>query len=148
MVLQKNVAALLGATITGIVVMSMVWAVLVTSRTIPNNGSVTAVGVLVYWDSGCTNQTTSINWGTVDPNSTKSYTIYIKNNGTAPERLGMTTTGWTPSGAQSSISLAWNRGNYLLNPSATVSAILTLSVSSSVSVVDFNFNIVITGTEE
>ena len=148
MVLQKSAVAILGATITSIAVMSMVWAALVTSRTIPNSGNVTAVGVLVYWDSGCTNQTTSINWGTVDPNSTQSYTIYIKNNGTAPEKLAMTTNSWNPVGAQNSISLAWNRNNYVLNPSATVSAILTLTVSSTVSVTDFDFNIVITGTEQ
>ncbi len=145
---QKGFVLVLIAAVMGIMATSVAVSVLVTSRTIPNTGNITAIGVLVYWDSGCTNQTTSINWGTLDPNSTKSYTIYIRNNGTATEKLGMTINSWSPSSAQNYLTLSWNRENYVLSPSSTVSATLTLSVSSTVTITDFDFNIVITGTEQ
>jgi len=148
MIPQKGFALVLVAAVMSIMGTSVAVSVLVTSNTIPNSGNITAIGVLVYWDNGCTNHTTMINWDTMSPGSTKSYTIYLKNNGTSAERLSMTTNSWSPAGAQNSISLAWNRDSYLLNPSAVVSATLTLNVSSSVSVTDFDFNIVITGTEQ
>ena len=38
-----------------------------TSSTLSNVGTVKAVGIGVYWDTGLTNRTTTINWGTLDP---------------------------------------------------------------------------------
>ncbi len=149
MSLQRSIALIVAVVASAVVVTSLSLALLVSNRTVPNSGNISAVGVLVYWDSSCTNQTTSINWYTVDPGAAKSYTVYIKNNGTSPERLSMTTTTWDPSTAQNYLNLTWNRNNYLLNEGASVSATLTLTVSSSITnVEDFHFNIIITGTQQ
>lgn len=121
---------------------------LVASRTISNVGRLKAVGVGVYWDGSCTNPVSSIDWGILDPGGTKSVTVYIKNEGNVQLKLSMATSNWNPSSASSYITLSWDRENHLLPASSVVSAVLTLSVSSSISgIASFSFDITIIGTE-
>ena len=42
------------------------------SRTISNMGYVKAIGVGVYWDQNCTNAVSAIDWGILEPGSTKN----------------------------------------------------------------------------
>jgi uncharacterized repeat protein (TIGR01451 family) len=121
---------------------------LVATRTISNSGSVTAVGVGIYTDSGCTTALSSISWGTLSPGDVKTYTIYVKNEGTVSVTLNMTIGNWNPASASSYITLTWNKEKYALAAGQVVQAVLTLSVSSSVSgVTSFSFDITITGTQ-
>jgi uncharacterized repeat protein (TIGR01451 family) len=121
---------------------------LVATRTVSNSGSVTAVGVGVYSDSACTTALSAISWGTVNPGDVKTYTIYVKNTGTVPVTLNMTVGNWNPSSASSYITLTWNQEKVVLPAGQVVTAVLTLSVSSSVSgVTSFSFDITITGTQ-
>ena len=121
---------------------------LVAIRTVSNSGSVTAVGVGLYSDIGCTTALSAISWGTVNPGDVKTYTIYVKNTGNVPVTLNMTVSNWNPSSASSYITLTWNKEKYVLPATQVVSAVLTLSVSSSVSgVTSFSFDITITGTQ-
>lgn len=121
---------------------------LVATRTISNSGSVTAVGVGVYSDSACTTALTAISWGTVNPGDVKTYTVYVKNTGNVPVKLNMTVSNWNPSSASSYITLTWNQEKSTLTAGQVVPAVLTLSVSSSVSgVTSFSFDITITGTQ-
>jgi uncharacterized repeat protein (TIGR01451 family) len=142
------------ATIGTIVILAlmglMVSAVstLVATRTISNSGSVTAIGVGVYSDSACTTAVSSIGWGTLNPGDVKTYTMYVKNTGNVPVRLNMTVDNWNPTSASSYITLTWNQEQYVLPVGQVVTAVLTLSVSSSVSgVTTFSFDITITGTQ-
>jgi len=121
---------------------------LVATRTISNSGSVTAVGVGVYSDSACTTALSAISWGTLNPGDVKNYTVYVRNEGTVSVTLNMTKGNWNPSSASSYITLTWNKEKYVLPAGQVVTAVLTLSVSSSVSgVTSFSFNITITGTQ-
>lgn len=122
---------------------------IVATRTIPNVGRLKAAGVGVYWDSSCTNVVSSIDWGSLDPGGRKTVTIYIKNEGNVQLKLSMTTGNWNPPSASSYITLSWNRESYVLPAGSVVSAVLTLSVSSSISgITNFSFDITITGTEQ
>ena len=121
---------------------------LVATRTVSNSGSVTAVGVGLYSDSACTTALSAISWGTLNPGDVKTYTIYVKNTGTVPVTLNMTVGNWNPTSASSYITLTWNQEKYVLPAGQVVTAVLTLSVSSSVSgVTSFSFNIIITATQ-
>jgi len=131
------------ATVTGLAA-----ALLVANQTISNTGNVKAVGVGVYWDSSCTNEVSSIDWGDLEPGATIDKTIYVKNEGSITVVLSMTTDNWNPASASSYITLSWNRENYVLNSGSVVQVVLTLSVSSSISgITNFSFDIIITGTE-
>jgi len=138
-------------TVVAIAVMGLMVSALgslVATRTISNSGSVTAVGVGVYSDSGCTTALSAISWGTVNPGDVKNYTMYVKNTGNVPVTLSMTVSNWNPSSASSYITLTWNKEKYMLPAGQVVQAVLTLSVSSSVSgVTSFSFDITITGTQ-
>lgn len=117
------------------------------NQTIPSSGTVTAVNVGAYSDSACTQNLTSINWGTISPNSTSTKTIYVKNTGNTQITLSMTKTNWNPANADGPITLTWDRENTTLNAGQVTMATLTLSVSASISgITSFGVDIVITGT--
>jgi hypothetical protein len=127
---------------------TLVYALYSASKTIPNTGNVKAIGVGVYWDSACTNAVSLIEWNSIGPGEAKNVAVYIRNEGNMAVVLNMTTSNWNPATASSYISLSWNRGGYVLATGAKVQAVLTMSVSSTISgVTSFSFNIVITGTE-
>jgi hypothetical protein len=122
-------------------------ASLYATHTVPNTGSITAVGVGVYSDINCVNPLSSIGWGTLNPGSTTNYTMYVKNTGDAQETLNMTTSSWNPGTASSYITLKWNQEKSILSAGASVPAVLTLTVSPSITgITSFSFNITITGT--
>lgn len=146
---KATVGTALAMVIMMIAIMSMsTLGALVTTRSISNSGSVTAVGVGVYSDSACTNAVSAISWGALNPGAVKTYTIYVENVGTVPVTLSMTTGNWNPSTASSYMTLTWNQQNYVLPAGQVVQAVLTLSVSSSASSgASFSFDMTITGTQ-
>lgn len=118
------------------------------SNTINHNGTVNSIGVGVFWEQGCTTEVTTVDWGYLEPDSTQDLTIYIKNEGTKPMELNLTTEGWTPVTAPTYITLDWDQEGAQVTAYTVVETILTLSVASEISqITAFNFNMTITGTE-
>jgi archaellum component FlaG (FlaF/FlaG flagellin family) len=119
-----------------------------TSKSVSSSGKVSTINVSVYKDSACTQAATDIDWGTLTPGSSTTYTLYIKNAGSAAETLSMSTSGWSPSTASQYITITWNRDNALLNANQVVQATLTVTVSSSITsdLTTFSNLITITGT--
>ena len=62
------------------------------NQSVPTSGIVSTVNVGVYSDSACTQQLTSISWGSVAPGGTGTRTFYVKNTGTNQITLTMTRT--------------------------------------------------------
>ena len=147
MAMQKvTMGTVLAIAVVGMVVTAL--GALVATSTISNTGNLKAIGVGVYWDSSCTSPVSSIDWGALEPDVTKNFTIYVRNEGNVQVKLSMTTSNWKPPSALSYIELTWNRVNHVLTAGSNVSAVLTLSVSSSISgITSFNFDIIIAGTE-
>jgi hypothetical protein len=142
---QLTVAAI---AITGVLLTIAVLAVLSDSTTVPINGTINTVNVEAYSDSDCTEAVTTLNMGNVSPGSSVSQTIYIKNSGTVPVTLTMDTSGWSPAGAGSYLTLSWDRQNDELAAGASVSATLTLTAESDTgSLTAFSCSATITGTE-
>jgi hypothetical protein len=102
----------------------------------------------VYSDSGCQNVESNIVWGTFSPSDTVTQTVYVRNEGSASVILSMTASDWNPSTAWSYMNLTWDYEGYVLTAGSVVSAVLTLSVSSSISgITTFSFNTTITGAQ-
>jgi len=117
------------------------------SQPVSNTGAVKAIGVGVYWNSNGTNEVTSINWGTLEPGSSTNRTCYIQNEGNSALILSMNATNWNPSNASDYISLNWDYGGQLVNPSELIPVIFTLSISDSVEgITSFSFDITIVGS--
>jgi len=128
--------------------LTLVTAGIIATQTIPSNGTVTTINVGVYSDSGCTQNCTSINWGSLYPGNSTSITVYVKNTGTIPITLTMTTNSWTPTNASECLTITWDQEDTILNAGAEVPANLTLTADLDTgSLTDFSVNIVITGSE-
>jgi hypothetical protein len=118
-----------------------------TSRTVSNAGSVKGIGVGIYWDSACTNTTSSINWGLLDPGLSKTVIVYVRNEGNAVATLSKATQNWNPSTASSYMTLNWNYAGQTLSVNQVLQIKLTLIVSSTISgITGFSFDITITAT--
>jgi hypothetical protein len=144
---KLSLGATIAIAVTGLFLTMMTAGALNSSQTVPSVGTITAVNVGVYTNSACTNNCTSIDWGMLSPGGSTTKTIYVKNTGTIPVTLSMTPANWSPSNANNYLTVTWNRANYALAAGASVSAILTLTASSSAgSLTNFSFDVVITGT--
>jgi len=120
-----------------------------TSRTVPNTGTVKAIGVGVYWESGCINPVTLINWTTLEPGQKVNKTVYIKNTSNVPVTLSMTIpySSWNPPTASNYIKCTWNSEGKSLNVNQVTPAVLTLSINATISgITNFSFDIVIVGS--
>jgi hypothetical protein len=123
-------------------------AVLSGSQNVDLDGTITAVNVQIYSDAACTQPISTIHVGALNPGSTFTKSIYVKNNGNIPVTLTMTTNNWNPTSASSYLTLSWNRQNYVLNQGLSREAILTLTVASDTGELEnFSFSATITGTQ-
>jgi hypothetical protein len=144
---QKILATIMLAVLgVGIATAITAFGLLSNSRSIQSSGTVKAVNIGVYWDSGCTNATSTIGWGMLSPGESKNVTVYLRNEGNVALRSNLTVQNWVPTGSSSYIGLVWNRENQTVAAGSVVTAVLTLSVSPSITgITDFSFDIVITG---
>lgn len=117
------------------------------SRTIEIRGAMKAIKVEVYWDSGCTDTVSAINFSILEPDVSLTKTVYVKNTGNAPLTLSMTCSDWLPPEAETHITLSWNKQDVIVEPDAVVLAVLTLAVSAAIyGITDFSSTITIEGT--
>lgn len=139
----------IAATVLVAVVTISTLAAMSNSRSIQNYGTVRTVSVGVYWDSGCTNATSIVQWGALSPGASSNVALHVRNEGSVALKLALTTSNWNPTAAWSYMALSWNRQGYTLSAGSTVQAILTLSVFSNITgIANFSFDIIISGTEQ
>ena len=95
----------------------------------------------------CTNRTSSINWGLLDPGSNKTVTVYIRNEGNAVATLSKAAQNGNPSTPSSYTTLNWNYAGQTPSVNQVLQLKLTLVVSSTVlGIANFSFDIMITAT--
>jgi hypothetical protein len=112
-------------------------------------GSVEGLGVGIYWDQACTNETVSLDWGHVAAGSSISLTVYVKNEGDSAVSLWLSTSNWTPPSSSSHMSLNWNYSGQILNAGQIIPLNLNLTVDPIITgVTNFTFDTTITTTNE
>ena len=148
--LNQRFSAMLFVTVAAMAVASVVltYGLLFGSKTFSSQGNVNSIGVGVYWEDTCVNEVSTIDWGLIEPGASVNVTVYILNEGTVPMTLNVTTDNWDPAAASADIALSWDCEGSSVSAQSVSQAVLTLSVSSSISnVSSFSFDITITGTE-
>jgi hypothetical protein len=139
--------AIIAIVMVGLILTVTTTGLLSISQSIQSSGTVTAINLGVYSDSGCTQPLTSIDWGSISPGNSITATVYVKNTGNSQITLSMTKNGWNPTSANGPITVTWNKESTTLGVGLYTAAVLTLSVSSGISgITSFSVNIVITGT--
>jgi hypothetical protein len=110
-------------------------------------GSIKGVGLGVYWDPQCTNAASSLEFGELEPGSSKNFALYIRNEGTTVLTLNMTSENWDPANAADYLILTWNREAQQIDPDEVVGCVITLSVSQNIQgISSFSMDIIISGT--
>jgi hypothetical protein len=123
-------------------------AVITVNQNIETSGNVaTSPNIGVYSDSACTNNMTSISWGSISAGGSTTQTIYVKNTGTATLTLGLSPTNWTPVQASTYITMSWDKQGTQLSAGQSTQATITITVSSSITgITNFSNTITISGT--
>jgi hypothetical protein len=123
--------------------MAVVYALTYPSVRLRSVGNIKALGVGVYWDSGCSQPVSSIDWGMVEPGAVKNVTVYIRNEGNAPITLSLQTSNWNPPNAADYISLNWNYNGQAINANQVIAVTLSLSISTNIQgITSFSFDII------
>lgn len=145
--MQRVQALVIYATVVSFVAVGVSYALLTTQTTIHGNGSLKSLGIGVYWDPQCTNTTSSLDWGPLEPGSSQDFTLYLKNEGNSALTLSMVTENWNPVDAPDYITVTWNREGQQINPNETIGSVITLAVSENVQGINsFSFDMIISGT--
>jgi hypothetical protein len=93
----------------------------------------------VYREPQCLNTVESIEWGTLSPGETKSYTVYVRNEGENNTTLNLNVHSWSPAEASNYLTVNWNYTGYPVKPGQVVAATLTLTVRPEVrGITDFS----------
>jgi hypothetical protein len=143
----KNKSGLIATVLLALLSGLTVSGLLTTSKTLSSSGSVKAINIEVFYDDLCTQVMNSVDWGTPKPGGKVYQTVYIKNPGSAPLNVSMTTSNWAPVEAANYITLTWDSEGASIDSDQVLQALLMLSVSDTITgVTDFSFNIVIEGT--
>jgi len=135
-----------------IVVVALVALLLVTpalsaiiaSISFPSSGNIAVQGNIAVLQTSTGPALTNINWNSVNPGTSQTYTIYIQNTGNTPLILGMSYSNIIPAG---SVSYIWNKEGYVLPVGATTDAIITLQVALAAPSGAFSGTITISGSQ-
>ena len=145
--MQKTQALAIYALVASVLAVSAITALLTTQRTIHGTGSIKGVELGVYWDLPCTNATSSLDFGLLEPGSSKNFTLYLRNEGNSALTLNMTSENWNPANATDYMTLTWNREGQQISPDEVIDFVITLSVSEYTTGIDtFSLDITISGT--
>ena len=120
-----------------------------TAKEHPNDGAGNRVaGIEVYWDSRCTKRVSSIDWGSLEPGTNKTVTLFIKNKGKNQVTLNYYTSNWKPSEIANYLNLTWDYTGQSIEFKEIIQVVFTLDVSENAEAIEtFSFDIDIIGTQ-
>lgn len=115
---------------------------------VPSGGNGATLSLGVFSNQACTQQLTSVDWGTLEPGQEATIACYVKNTSAKTVIVTASATSWNPAHASNYLSFQWNLQNAVIEPGAVTQAWLKLQVDSNIqNVTSFSFNIIITATQ-
>jgi hypothetical protein len=150
---KKNVIVLAALVIAATLMIAGVLALITSFQTIPSHGTIAGVNLGVYLSAPCTDRVYAINWtasNTLNPGSFVTQQVYIVNTGTTDMTLSLSNGTWTPSDANTYLTLTWDLGTTtVVHPGVGNATLATLTLSASdlfTNGTTFDGNVIITGT--
>jgi hypothetical protein len=112
-----------------------------TAKDSPSSGAVDgAVGIETYWDSKCTQRVSSIEWGSLEPGTTKTVTLFLKNRGKNSDLQ--------PTEIANYLTMTWDYTGQAITFKEVTQVIFTLCVSENAeTIAAFSFDIDIVTTQ-
>lgn len=136
-------------TITALTLAATTFAAITVNQNVGSTGTITTTpNIGVYSDSACTQNLTSITWGSIAAGSSTTRTVYVKNTGTGTLTLSdPTISNWNPTGASPYITISWDKTGTQLTAGQSTTATVTITVSLSITgITNFSNTITIQGT--
>lgn len=93
--------------------------------------AVTVDGIGVYWDSGCSDVVTSLDWGVMTLGEARNVVVYVRNEGDYTTNLVITQRNLNPQNASNYVNFSWNPRVWALQKQEVANVTLTLRVSQS-----------------
>ena len=120
-----------------------------TVKELPNDGVINqGTGIEIYWDSKGTNRVSSIDWGSLEPGTNKTVTLFIKNKGKNQVTLSYYTSNWGPSEIANYLNLTWDYTGQRIEFKDVLQVVFTLYVSeNSEAIENFSFDTIIIGNQ-
>ncbi len=146
--MQRSQVIAIYALVGSVLLVTSMLAVLMLQWGTRGTGSVEGEGLSVYWDRECTNAVSSLDFGWLEPGSSKNFTLYLKCEENSDFSLIMSSENWNPSTATDYMALAWNREGQQIGPDEVLDCVVTLSVFEEVQGVGaFTLDIIISGID-
>jgi hypothetical protein len=142
---MRKLPIFLAILILSFLLIGFLYAQLSSSFAIKNQGTIKAIGISVYKDSGCTQQLTSIDWGLIGVGETKTIPAWLRNEGTITVSVIMSGGNWVPSVSSSALSLSWDSQNTQVNAGSVKAVAFSLKALNN-GTTNFAFDIVVVGS--
>ena len=114
---------------------------------LPIRGNVKTIGVGIYWNANCISNISSIDWGIMEPGSSKNMTIYVRNEGNAEMILSFNTTNWTPPESSQHISISWDYDGRSIRPNEVIRVTIAITIWTTIgNIKSYAFDLQIKGT--
>ena len=121
-------------------------ATLTTQYKMSNIASIKTIGVNVYRDQNCTDLITQLDWGLLEPATSKTFKVYVKSLSNTPLTLTIFSSNWQPTNCTDYMTLTAEPNNFTLQPSQVAEVNLTLTVASDIQgITNFAFDITFKG---
>jgi len=118
-----------------------------TTMNLPIRGDVKTISVGIYWNANCISNISSIDWGIIEPGSSKNMTIYVRNEGDAEMVLSFNTTNWTPPDASQHISISWDHDGRSIRPNEVIGVTMAITIWTTIgNIKSHAFDLQIKGT--
>jgi hypothetical protein len=115
-----------------------------TTRELPSNDAVNELGIETYWDSKCTRRVSSIDWGSLEPGTSKTVALFIKNKGKTPVTLSHYVANCEPFEIANWLTLVWDYTGQSIEFKEAVQVVFDLYVSENAEPMEtFSFDIII-----
>jgi hypothetical protein len=120
-----------------------------TAKTLPATSAADEpVGIETYWDSKCTQRVSSLDWGSVEPGTTETVTLFFKNKGKTPITLSYYISDLQPSEIANYLTLNWDYAGQAIKFKEILQVLFTLQVSEDAETIQaFSFDIDIISTQ-
>jgi hypothetical protein len=115
---------------------------------ITNVSAIKTLSISVFWDQNKVNPVLEIDWGILDPNSSKTFIVYVESTSNVPLTAFVYAEKWQPLNAADFISFEASPNDFTLQPGQVVQVGLTLKVAYDIEgITAFSFDIMFNGNE-
>lgn len=120
--------------------------IITTQYRVTNVASIKTIGVNVYKDQNCTEFMTVLDWGMLEPSSSKTFKVYVKSISNTFLTLNVFSANWQPTNCTDYMIFVAEPNNFTMQPLEMIEVNLTLTIAFDIhGITNFAFDIMFEG---